>query len=131
MDKMKLLISVILLAFSIGCTTSTPPLVASIKKQHLGDISETISKYRSLLIKDGWKLQASNISTSDSFLKAVKFYDKIMLYSLAVSLTVSCNQSSNKINCTTIISTSNQGPAKQRVLNNKELMQFVDKIKAL
>ena len=131
--KTRLLVSLILLTVLIGCTTysSLEPIVKPIEKQHFGSITEVVSKYRSLLINDGWKLQASNISTSDGFLKAVKFYDKIMVYSLAVSLTISCNQSSNKINCTTIISTSNQGPVKQRILNNRELNQFLDKLKTL
>ena len=133
MDKVRLSISLVLLTVLVGCTTYSllEPIVEPIEKQHFGSITEVASQYRSLLIDDGWKLQASNISTSDGFLKAVKFYDKIMLYSLAVSLTVSCNQNSNKINCTTIISTSTQGPVKQRILNNKELKQLLDKIKAL
>ena len=131
--KTRLFVSLVLLTVLIGCTTYSllEPIVEPIEKQHFGSITEVVSKYRSLLINDGWKLKASNISTSDGFLKAVKFYDKIMLYSLAVSLTISCNQSSNKINCTTIISTSNQGPVKQRILNNRELNQFLDKLKTL
>ena len=98
MDKIKLLGSLILLTVLIGCTTysSLEPIVEPIKIQHLGSVSEAVSKYRSLLINDGWKLEGS---TSDGFLKAVKSYDKIMMYSVSLSLTVSCNQSSDKVNC--------------------------------
>ena len=99
--------------------------VEPIEKQHSGSITEALSRYRSFLINDGWKLHISNVMPSSGYLLAVKFYK--IRFRLPVSLNIFCNrnQSSHKINCvTTIRITSNRGPVKQKALSNKELKHF-------
>ncbi len=131
----RLLISIILLTFFVGCVVGPIPsseLLEPIKKQHSGNISETISKYRSLIINDGWEIVAYNVSTSDGFLKATQLYNRTFL--VAYSLTVSCNQSSSEINCDITVGTTEYGHTSRvtkKALNIKELKQILDKIKAL
>ena len=135
MNKITLLVSVILLTFLIGCITTRPPLIKPITKQHSESMTDAMSKYRSLLINSGWNIESSNISDSDGFLKAIKSYGGFA--STIYSITVSCSQNFNKINCVTTLGTPGYpgqylpGRVDERALNNKDLKELIDKIKAL
>ena len=88
-----------------------------------------MSKYRSLLIDNGWELIAYTTSDSDGLLRAVKVYGSF--HPTPYSLTVSCNQSSDKISCDTTIGSVRGRITKRTLKYNNELEELLDKIKAL